>query len=214
MRALETLYDNNNRQVALFPLPGFHISQRDDETYSHDPTRYWATDYLGWGARCPCYAPVDIKCVWLNRTECMVIWESLQEVHMVGDRISYLTIICYHDNDIEDGITQIGTIKRQGEIFNKSGTGGRVTGDHLHLETGYGRFTNPVNKFHIENSGGVNRLHNYDCLYINDTDPIQSPGNYVWRTFSGGHPAPTPTPKKFNFKWVLYDKRIRDRYIS
>lgn len=219
MRANQTLYDNNNRQVALFPLSGFHISQRDDETFSHNPSRYWATDYLGWGTsriyRAPCYAPVDIKCVWLNRTECMAIWESLNPVHMVGDRIDYLTLIVYHDNDIQNGITQIGTTKSQGEIFNKTGTGGNVTGDHMHLETGYGKFTSPANHYHIENSGGVHRLHNYDCLYINDTSPIQSPGNYVWRTYEGGHPAPTPTPtvKKYGFKWVLYANKLRDRNI-
>lgn len=217
MRAGQTLYDNNGKQVALFPLNGFHISQRDDETYSHVPSRYWATDYLGWNSsgrvyRDPCYAPVDIECVWLNRTECMAIWESLQPVHMVNDRIDYLTIIVYHDNDIENGITQIGTIKRQGQEFNRTGTGGNVTGDHVHLETGYGRFTSPANHYHIENSGGVNRLHNYDCLYINDTDPIQSPGSYVWRTFTGGHPSPTPVSgKKYKFKWVLYANKIRSR---
>ena len=33
MRAGQKLYDNNAVQVALFPLEGFHISQRDDETF-------------------------------------------------------------------------------------------------------------------------------------------------------------------------------------
>lgn len=216
MRAGQKLYDNNGRQVALFILSGFHISQRDDETYSHNPSRYWATDYLGWNSsgrvyRDSCYAPVDMKCVWLDRTECMAIWESLQKVHMVGDRVDYLSIIVYHDNDIQNGITQIGTIKFQGEEFNKTGTGGNVTGDHVHLETGYGRFTSPSGHYHIENSGGVHRLHNYECLYINDTNPIQSPANYNWKTFEGGSPTPTPTYKTHKFKWVLYENKLRNR---
>ena len=217
MRAGQKLYDNNAVQVALFPLEGFHISQRDDETFSHNPSRYWATDYLGWNSsgrvyRDPCYAPVDIKCVWLDRNECMAIWESLLPVHMVGDRIDYLTIIVYHDNDIANGITQTGTIKRQGEQFNRTGTGGQVTGDHVHLETGYGKFTSPANHYHIEDSGGVHRLHNYDCLYINNTSPYQSPGNYVWSEFQGGSPTPpTPSGKKYKFKWVLYANKFRNR---
>lgn len=134
MRAGQKLYDNQARQVALFILPGFHISQRDDETYSHDPSRYWATDYLGWNSsgrvyRDPCYAPVDIKLVWKNSTECMAIWESLQPVHMVGDRIDYLTLIVYHDNDIQNNTYySVGTVKLQGEQFNRTGTGGNVTG--------------------------------------------------------------------------------------
>ena len=136
MRANQKLYDSNGKQVALFPLPGFHISQRDDETFSHNPSVYWATDYLGWGSngriyRCPCYAPVDIKCIWLNRTECVAVWESLDQVHLANGMIDYLTMVVYHDNDIENGITQVGTIKHQGEMFNKTGTGGNVTGKLL-----------------------------------------------------------------------------------
>lgn len=218
MRAGQTLYDNNNKQVALFPLTGFHISQRDTETYSHDPSRYWATDYLGWGTsriyRDPCYAPVDIKCVWVERTNCLAIWESLDTVHLANDMIDYLTIIVYHDNDIANGITQVGTIKYQGEQFNRTGTGGNVTGDHVHLETGYGKFTSPAGHYHIENSGGVHRLHNYNALFINDTSPIQSPGAYRWVTFTGGHPEPTPTEKKYHFKWVLYARKFRERNVT
>ena len=84
----------------------------------------------------------------------------------------------------------------------------------MHLETGYGKFTTPAGHYHIEDSGGVHRLHNYDCLYINDTHPYSSPGAYVWRTFQGGHPSPTPSHKKYGFKWVLFDKRKRDRYLT
>lgn len=134
MRAGQTLYDNNNKQVALFPLESFVISQSDMQTFSHNPSVYWATDYLGYNYngsrvyRCPCYAPVDIKCIWLNRTECVAVWESLEKVHLANGMIDYLTITVYHDNDIADGITQVGTIKRMGEIFNRTGTGGNVTG--------------------------------------------------------------------------------------
>lgn len=220
MRAGQTLRDNNNYQVALFPMQSFVISQGDTETVSHDPSRYWATDYLGYNLagsrvyRCPCYAPVDIKCVWTNRTECCAIWESLQPVHMVGDRIDYLTMIVYHDNDIANGTIVAGTIKRQGQEFNQTGTGGNVSGDHMHLETGYGKFTTPANHFHIENSGGVHRLHNYDCLYINDTVPRHTsyyPTEYPWVTFTGGSPYPIPNYRRYKFKWVLYANKIRNR---
>ncbi len=223
MRAGQTLYDNNNKQVALFPLTGFHISQRDDETYSHQPSVYWATDYLGWNSsgrvyRDPCYAPVDIKCIWLNRSECVAVWESLNQVHLANGMIDYLTLTVYHDNDVANGTTQVGTIKRQGEEFNKTGTGGNVTGDHVHLETGYGRYTTGTStasgtaeyKYHITDYTHPKRLHNYDALYINDTDPIQSPGNYSWKAFSGGSPTPT-TIKKYKFKWVLYANKLRNK---
>lgn len=225
MRAGQTLYDDNNRQVALFPLNGFSISQTDYGTYSHGGGQvYWATDYLGMNAngrvyRDPCYAPVDIKCIWLNRTECVAVWESLEQVHLANGRIDYLTITVYHDNDIANGTTQVGTIKRQGQEFNKTGTGGNVSGDHMHLETGYGRYTSSTStaygtseyKYHITDWTAPKRLHNYDALFINDTSPIDSPSGYSWKTFSGGHPEPTPEYRKYRFKWVLYANKFRNR---
>lgn len=227
MRALETLYDNNGYQVALFPLEGFHISQRDDETFSHNPSVYWATDYLGWNSqgrvyRDPCYAPVDIKLLWKSQSECCAVWESLNRVHLANGMIDYLTILVYHDNDIQNNTYySIGTIKRQGEEFNKTGTGGNVTGDHVHLETGYGKYNlsystgagTPEYKYHITDYTTVKRLHNYNALYINDTSPYQSPANYVWTEFSGGSPSPTPS-KIHHFKWVLYTNKFRNKNVT
>ena len=218
MRPLQTMYDNNGYQVALFPLESFVISQADTETYSHNPSRYWATDYLGYSTsgnrvyRDPCYAPVDIKLVWFDSSYPVAIWESLTEVH-TPHGIEYLTILVYHDQDYANGVYHVGDIKRQGEVFNKTGTmnHGQTVGDHMHLETGYGRFTSPAGHYHIENSGGVNRLHNYEALYINDTIPRHTsyyPTEYPWSTFQGGHPAPTPTPSKTHrFKFVLFDNK-------
>lgn len=225
MRAGQTLYDDNNKQVALFPLNGFSISQTDYGTYSHGGGQvYWATDYLGMNSngrvyRDACYAPVDIKCIWLNRTECVAVWESLEQVHLANGMIDYLTITVYHDNDIANGITQVGTIKRQGQEFNKTGTGGNVSGDHMHLETGYGRYTTSSSssygtaeyKYHITDWTAPKRLHNYNALFINDTDPIDSPSGYNWVTFQGGHPEPTPEYRKYHFKWVLYANKFRNR---
>ena len=30
------------------------------------------------------FAPVDIKCIFVNTTECMAVWESLEEVHLAN----------------------------------------------------------------------------------------------------------------------------------
>lgn len=227
MRANQKLYDENGYQVALFILEGFHISQTDYGTYSHNGGElYWATDYLGWNSsgrvyRDPCYAPVDIKCIWLNKANCVAVWESLRKVHLANGMIDYLTITVYHDQDITNGLINVGDVKLQGQQFNRTGTGGNVTGDHVHLETGYGRYTKSYTtagshsdnyKYHITDYTTCKRLHNYDALFINDTSPIQSPSGYNWKTFSGGSPTPpTPTPKKYNFKWVLYANKLRNK---
>ena len=227
MRANQKLYDDNGYQVALFPLEGFHVSQADNGTYSHGGgALYWATDYLGWNLfgrvyRDPCYAPVDIKCIWLNKANCVAVWESLQKVHLANGMIDFLTLTVYHDQDITNGLITVGTVKQQGQQFNRTGTGGNVTGDHVHLETGYGRYTLPYNtsgnhsdnyKFHITDYTTCKRLHNYDALFINDTFPIQSPSYYNWRVYEGGSPTPTPpSKKKYRFKWVLYANKLRNK---
>lgn len=225
MRAGQKMYDQNGKQVALFPLEGFHISQTDYGTSSHGGGAvYWATDYLGWGEsgriyRDPCYAPVDIKLIFKNQTNATAVWESLEKVHLANGMIDYLTLTCYHDDDLSDNTYYpVGTIKRQGEEFFKTGNGGHSTGDHLHLETGYGKYQgstspssgNPEYKFHITDYTNPKRLHNYDALFINDTDPIQSPEHYDWKTFQGGTPTP-PTLKKSHFPWSVYARKFRER---
>lgn len=225
MRANQKLNDNNGYQVALFPLSGFSVSQADNGTYSHGGgSLYWATDYLGESSngtriyRDSCYAPVDIKCIWLDRNECVAVWESLNRVHLANGMIDYLTLTVYHDNDIQNGITQVGTIKRQGEVFNKTGTGGNVTGDHVHLETGYGRYTTSSSssgqtsseyKYHITDYTHPKRLHNFDALFINDTNPHTSPSYYTWKEYIGG--IIPGIYRKYKFKWVLYANKIRNR---
>ena len=88
----------------------------------------------------------------------------------------------------------------------------------MHLETGYGRYTQPnistprgtANyKYHFTDYTDVRRLHNYDALYSNDTVIYNSPSYYIWKTYSGGH---TPTQNnKSKFPWVLYANRLRDK---
>ena len=88
----------------------------------------------------------------------------------------------------------------------------------MHLETGYGRYNTSGSgsygsaeyKYHITDWTAPKRLHNYDALFINDTSPHTSPSYYDWKTFSGGHPAPTPTPRRYHFPFVLYARKLRD----
>lgn len=230
MRPNQKMYDSNGKQIALFPLEAFVITQRDIDTYSHNPSVYWATDYMGWSAngrvyRDPCYAPVDLKLIWQDTSYPVAVWESLEKVHLANGVIDYLTLTVYHDNDVYNGVYHVGDIKRQGTVFNKTGTynnGTSSVGDHLHLETGRGRYTSPNNtgpntlnyKYHITDYTAPKRLHNYDALFINNTTPYttsQYPYTYPWKTFQGGSPTPTPEYKKYRFKWVLYANKLRNK---
>lgn len=217
MRAHQTLYDDNGYQVALFPLEELYISQGDTGTYSHDFSRYYATDCVGYqnGSRvyrCPCYAPVDIELIWKDSTECCAMWKSVNKVHLSDGSLSYIGIIIYHDNDIQNNTYySIGTIKTQGEEFCKTGTGGNVTGDHIHIEIGKGIPNLSQYKYHFLSSTSCKRIRIFNALFINDTTIIQNWTGYNWKTYQGGSPQPTPTPKKYRFKWVLYANKLRNK---
>ena len=91
--------------------------------------------------------------------------------------------------------------------------------DHVHLETGYGRYTKSYTttsgtseyKYHITDYTAPKRLHNYDALFINDTSPHISPSYYNWKTFQGGSPTPPVPSETYRFKWVLYANKLRNK---
>lgn len=218
MIAGQTLYDDQNNQVALFPMEAFQISQPWWESGHGSGATYYATDFLGMTTngtrvfRAPMYAPVDIKLLWTETSECVALWQSVHEVHFADGSIDYLGIIVYHDNDIINGTySNIGDIKRQGEIFNRTGTGGNVTGDHVHLETGKGEVNLAEYRYHFTDNSSCRRIVPDDALFINDTTIIPSipssyDSGYHWKTFQGGHPSPTPTNKNSN-KWLAFKSR-------
>ena len=143
----------------------------------------------------------------------MALWKSVNQVHFADGSIDYLSIIVYHDNDIVNGTySTVGSIKRQGEIFNRSGTGGNVTGDHIHLEVGKGSQNTFV--YHFTDTTTAKRIVPDDVLFVNDTY-VTPYTNYNWVEYQGVIIPPTPpTPsilRKTKFPWVLYANKLRKR---
>lgn len=211
----QTMYDENNVQVALFPLEGFIISQAWYDNYSHDESRYYATDFVAIDAngnrvlRAPCYAPCNIQLLWVDRAECCALWQSTIPVHFADGSIDFLGIIVYHDNDIEDGnYSSIGDIKSQGEIFNRTGTGGNVTGDHVHLETGKGEVLLSNYKYHFLDNTRCRRIKPDEALFVNNTY-VTPKERYNWKIYEGGTPA--DFFKKTKFPWHLFARKLRNK---
>lgn len=196
-------------QVALFPLHSFIITQRDDESYSHNPSAYLASDYQAYNYSgggvirfCEYYAPCDIICVGMDKTNASICWRSKNKVLLANGDIDYLIILCYHDNDIPKGKFKVGDTRNQGDIMGHTGTygnGGSSVANHLHLETGYGEnwskvYANPY-------WGHINKayaLHNYNALWGNETicyGITSYPDKYSFKNYEGGIiDPPTPPP--------------------
>lgn len=210
MRANQKLYDNQGYQVCLFPLEYMNISQGEGGSYSHSGT--YAIDFLGWGANgrvlnCPCYAPVDIKCVYAPSGNSYRIYESLNKVHFADGSIDYLTIWFNHGD--HNSSIHVGDVFRQGTKCNETGTsvssgGTPVTGDHSHIIVGKGKYNGQMQV--NDNWTLRNQIHMYDALFVNDTVLIED-YNYDWLEYQGGHPTPSLTSRKYHFKFVLFDKK-------
>lgn len=233
MTYLEKMTDSQGNQVALFPLESFIITQRDDESYSHDPAHYWATDYQGFNYTsgsptqtgtgsvvpfAPYYAPVDMECVGVDRVNASALWKSVNKVHLANDTIDYLILLFYHDNNVPNGNINIGDTVEQGEIIGHCGTygnGGSTVANHVHMESGYGENWQRV--YQPPYAGHINleyALHNYDAMYGNDSIcwGIPSyPDKYPWKEFT---PSPTPVgdKRKKGFPWYIIAQKRRAKW--
>lgn len=231
----QKLKDNRGYQVALFPLESYIITQRDDETYSHDPTRYLATDYqafhytsgndttLGTGYvlnYCPYYAPVDMICVGMDKTNASILWRSMEKVHLANDTIDYLICLFYHNNKVPSGDYNVGDTRLQGEIIGYTGTYGNAgsqVGNHVHMETGYGENWNKV--YASPEWGHINlsyALHNYDALWGNDSTCygiISYPDKYPFKIFDGEH-IPGEEWKRKHFPWQVYGHKLMKKRLT
>ena len=178
---------NNGLENLLFPFEYLYCTQGE-----HD-TDYYAMDFSGWGAsgkvnKCPLYAPVSIKCVRIGSlasNEPTCVWESLEQVNFVDGTTDYVTIAISHDDNFSS--YSVGDIRNQGEVFGHTGTTGEVTGDHIHMIVGKGKYTGyyhtPKGHWTLNNQTHINL-----CMGVNDTYIIQGLG-INWQEFSD-----TPTP--------------------
>ena len=186
---LEYIYNGRQYQVALFPLSCVNVSQDENVPPTHLGT--YNMDFLGmknidgtWERvfDCPYYAPVDIRLVTTRPSQHWNIWNSLEKVIMPNGIIDYLSIYCVHDETLP---TEVGMIRRQGEIFGHTGTAGYVTGDHVHLNIARGLHSSLI---HVEPDNRANlpdSVHIYEGLFVNDTY-IYNGRDHNWVTFEGG----------------------------
>lgn len=226
----QTLKDKNNYEVALFPLESFIITQRDDETYSHDPSRYLATDYQAFyytsGSDTQTgtgyvlnyheyYAPVKMTCVAMDTTNASILWRSVNRVHLANGSIDYLILLFYHDNKVPAGDYSVGQVVNQGDIIGYTGTygnGGSSVANHVHMESGYGQNWSRV--YQSPNYGHIDldyALHNYDAMYGNSSIcyGISSyPDKYPWKIYNSN----IPDIRKGTFPWYIIAKKRRQQF--
>lgn len=78
-----------------------------------------------------------IKRIYKN---CNAVWlQSNEKVKYADGTKDYMTIMTIHDNDVSN--LKVGQVIKQGEEYYHPGVKGNVTGSHIHLAIGKGKFT-------------------------------------------------------------------------
>ena len=202
---------SNNKQNVVFPLEFMYLTQGEGGSYSHAGT--YAMDFQGMSSitqrelRCPYYAPCDLQLVAISDNASHgYVYTSINEVNFIDGTSGYFTILVAHD----DTSYNVGRTVLQGQLLGRTGTYGISTGDHVHIECKKGTYEG----CHY-NSQGIymltNSTHLYDLIGVDDTTLIVD-GGYNWQVF-GDTPIPTYFKKK-KFPWVLYAKKIRQKYVK
>lgn len=117
-----------------------------------------------------------IKRIYKN---CNAVWlQSKDKVEYADGTIDYMTILTIHDNDVSN--LKVGQIIKQGEIYYHPGTKGQVTGSHIHMAVGKGKYI--ANGWYKNKYGHWCINNQYDitkALFIHK-DVKQTSSMYKW----------------------------------
>ena len=137
------------------------------------------------GVKYPYYAPCDCKLIWRDLANGQGMWQSLEKVRFANGNIDYATFVTAHDNSFD---AQIGQIVRQGEqlgnMGDKAGNGGTVTGVHCHIEIAQHKYD--ISNWQ-KNRYGIycfpNETDTDDCYFVDNTNIIYGFGGN-WKYLS------------------------------
>lgn len=199
----------DGHEIMLFPLEIMWMTQGEHQGYCMDFQGATKNDQgqIVRKLRCPIYAPCSCTCVARSTSGDWCVFTSDDTVHCAGYLLPLkVTFQIGHDNNPP----HVGDHFRQGDLMAHTGTNGIVTGDHVHFNTALGEYEAPW-------SGQLNgSVHIYKVCYVDDTI-LKDDGDYNWLEYGESPPVPPwPVPGgtivKSEFPWVLYARKLRNKY--
>lgn len=198
MKAGQKSVGSNGKENILFPLDYLYVTQGEMVSGdTHEDT--WNMDYIGTSTKYPYYAPVTSKVVYTSSANGITIIESVEEVNYIDGRVDYFQAMFWHNDNL---IHSVGDIVNQGELLGHTGTTGQVTGDHVHVGIGTGKYqgmtSSPEGHTIL-----YNQYHQYNAFGINDTT-IRNTWGYTWNEFPDV-PPPPPAPIQSGMDNILFE---------
>lgn len=165
-------------QKAVLMMDYLRVTQGANGSYSHKGNK--AIDLGGYDTnKDPLKAPFTgtIKKIYDYSN---TVWlESNDVVEYADGTKDYMTILTSHDNNISN--LEVGDVINQGDIYYNEGNKGDVTGNHIHLAVGKGKFTG--NGWYKNEYGNYCINNQYDvckALFLLDSVNIIDDGGYNW----------------------------------
>lgn len=121
-------------EKAVLNIDVLNVTQGMNNSFSHKGDLAIDISKLN-GLRAPFTGTIkriyeNVNAVWL---------ESNEKVKYADGTEDYMTVLTIHDNSITS--LYVGKVIKQGEIYYQQGTKGKVTGPHIHIAIGKGKFT-------------------------------------------------------------------------
>ena len=171
-------------QLAVSPMHVINVSQGENSNdFSHKGSM--ATDMVGTTERYKYYAPFDCHCVYVEDDNMgTVVWESDKEVKCADGTVSFVSFVVGHNWQWKT--FKVGDVRRKGEHLGTTGSYGKSSGDHLHIEVSKKKFTGSAWYFNGYTNSYPNPAHIYDvfsvCNNVNgDKYKIINGGGYAWK---------------------------------
>jgi hypothetical protein len=121
-------------EKAVLNIDILNVTQGMNGSYSHKGDLAIDISRLS-GLRAPFTG--KIKRIYTN---CNAVWlESVDKVKYADGTEDYMTVLTIHDNSVTS--LYVGKTIKQGEIYYQQGTKGKVTGAHIHIAVGKGKFS-------------------------------------------------------------------------
>ena len=165
-------------QLAVLPIHVINVTQSEfTPNFSHEGTE--AVDMVGTHSNYPLYAPCDVICVGVDRSEAAVVWQSQREVMRVDGTVGFITFNILHDDN--HASYNVGDTFLKGELFGHTGNSGHSFGDHLHIEASKEKFTRVWSGGGLPNPSKLWHIFSSCNNVTKETFPIINGGGIPWQ---------------------------------
>lgn len=161
-------------EKAILDVKKLKVTQGMNGSYSHKGDLA-----IDMGSSCSYFKAPFTGTIKRIYTPCNAVWlQSNEKVLYADGTKDYMTVMTLHDNDVSN--LKVGQVIKKGTKYYQPGVKGNVTGSHIHIAVGKGKFKS--NGWKKNKHGNWVIYNNYDITkaLILGKDVIEEKSMYNW----------------------------------